>query len=60
VWPAILDGNDPAAACFEEVLLPIPDDPVEAAAIDGIRVFRIECQGVARAVVPESASGRSP
>ena len=59
-WPAILDGGDPAAACFEEVLLPIPDDPDDAAAIEGIRVFRIECQGVARAVVPDTASGRSP
>ena len=60
VWPAILDGGDPAAACFEEVLLPIPDDPVDAAAIEGIRVFRIECQGVARAGLPGAASGRSP
>jgi hypothetical protein len=59
-WPAILDGGDPAAACFEEVLLPIPDDPVDAAAIEGIRVFRIECQGVARAGGPEAASRRSP
>ena len=59
-WPAILDGSDPAAACFEEVLLPVPDDPADAAAIEAFRVFRIECQGVARAVVPEPASGRSP
>jgi hypothetical protein len=60
LWPAILDGGDPAAACFEEVLLPIPDDPVDAAAVEGIRVFRIECQGVARAGAPETTSGRSP
>ena len=46
-WPAILDGPDPAAACFEEVLLPVPDDPDDARAIEEIRVFRIGCQGVA-------------
>jgi hypothetical protein len=46
-WPAVLDGPDPDAACFEEVLLPIPDDPADAAAIEGIRVFRISCAGVA-------------
>ncbi len=46
-WPAILDGPDPAAACFEEVLLPVPADPADAAAIAEIRVFRIGCQGVA-------------
>jgi hypothetical protein len=46
-WPAILDGPDPAAACFEEVLLPVPPDPADAAAIADVRVFRIECQGVA-------------
>ena len=53
-WPAILDGQDPAASCFEEVLLPVPDDPDDAKSIEGIRVFRIECRGVARAgtVVP--------
>ncbi len=59
-WPAILDGGDPAAACFEEVLLPVPDDPDDAAAIEGIRVFRIECQGVARAAGPATTPGRSP
>jgi hypothetical protein len=47
-WPAVLDGPDPAAACFEEVLLPVPDDPVDAQAIEDTRVFRIECTGVAR------------
>jgi hypothetical protein len=57
-WPAILDGNDPAATCFEEVLLPIPDDPVDAAAIAGIRVFRIACRGVALGSGPPGA--RSP
>jgi hypothetical protein len=51
-WPAVLDGPDPDAACFQEVLLPIPDDPEDAAAIEGIRVFRIECRGVALAVRP--------
>ena len=51
---------DPAAACFEEVLLPIPDDPADAAAIDGVRVFRIECRGVARTGTTQSAGERSP
>ena len=59
-WPGILDGGDPAASCFEEVLLPAPDDPADAEAIAGIRVFRIACQGVARADVATPAGGRSP
>jgi hypothetical protein len=59
-WPAILDGPDPAASCFEEVLLPIPDDPADAAAVEGVRAFRIECRGVAEAGATESADGRSP
>ena len=59
-WPAVLDGPDPAAACFEEILLPIPDDPDDAAAIDGIRVFRIECRGVARTGTTQAAGERSP
>jgi hypothetical protein len=60
-WPGILDGPDPAAACFEEVALPIPDDPDDAKAIAGYRVFRIECQGVAGAVsVQGRAEGLSP
>ena len=48
-WPAVLDGPDPNARCFEEVLLPIPADPAKADAIAGIRVFRIACAGVAGA-----------
>ncbi|HKF84176.1 MAG TPA: hypothetical protein VKB30_00215, partial [Candidatus Limnocylindrales bacterium] len=59
-WPGILDGGDPAASCFEEVLLPAPDDPADAEAMAGIRVFRIACQGVARADVATPAGGRSP
>ena len=59
-WPAILDGQDPAASCFEEVLLPIPDDPADAKAIDGFRVFRIECRGVARTGTTEAVGERSP
>jgi hypothetical protein len=51
-WPAVLDGPDPDASCFQEVLLPVPADPADAAAIDGIRVFRIECAGVARRPSP--------
>jgi hypothetical protein len=47
-WPAVLDGPDPDAACFQEVLLPVPADPAEAEAILDVRVFRIACAGVAR------------
>lgn len=50
-WPAVLDGDDPAAACFAEVPLPPPADPGAAAAVEGIRVFRVGC--------PEAA-GRAP
>ena len=46
-WPTVLDGPDPDASCFEEVLLPVPADPADAKAIEGIRVFRIACAGVA-------------
>ncbi|MEO5966459.1 MAG: hypothetical protein ABIR11_13420 [Candidatus Limnocylindrales bacterium] len=59
-WPAVLDGPDPAATCFQEVLLPIPDDPQDAQAIAGIRVFRIECRGVAAAGTPDPAEPLSP
>ena len=58
-WPAILDGPDPDAACFQEVLLPIPDDPADAEAIKDVRVFRIACSGVARTPAPESPVGAS-
>ena len=59
-WPAVLDGPDPDAACFEEVLLPIPEDPTDADAIRDLRVFRIACSGVASATTPESAVRPSP
>ncbi len=43
-WPAILDSSpDPAAACFREVQLPVPGDPVDALSVEGVRVFRIDC-----------------
>ncbi len=48
-WPAVLDeaggtgGQDAAAACFEEVAIPVPQDPLDAAAIESIRAFRIVC-----------------
>lgn len=43
-WPGVLtDGSDPAAACFVPVDLPVPADPADAAAVAGIRVFRIAC-----------------
>ena len=59
-WPAVLDGNDPDARCFEEVRLPVPGDPSKAEAIAGIRVFRIACAGVARTDAPVAAGSASP
>ncbi len=50
----------PAAACFHEVLLPVPDDPADAAAIEGIRVFRIGCEGTAVRTAANGAARRSP
>ena len=45
--PRSSTGRTPTPSCFEEVLLPIPADPADAEAIEGIRVFRISCAGVA-------------
>ena len=59
-WPAVLDGPAPAAACFHEVLLPVPDDPADASAIAGIRVFRIGCEGTAVRPVANGAARHSP
>ncbi len=60
-WPAILDaGTDPATACFHEVPLGVPADPAEAAAIDGIRVWRIDCGGVTAVVTQDAAERPSP
>ncbi|MEI7743137.1 MAG: hypothetical protein WCK58_05215, partial [Chloroflexota bacterium] len=43
-WPDVLaDRTDPASACFTPVQLPVPSDPADAAAIDGIRLYRIGC-----------------
>ncbi len=49
LWPAILDGPDPDARCFQEVRLPVPADRAKADAIADTRVFRITCAGVAGA-----------
>ncbi len=59
-WPAVLDGPDPDASCFQEVLLPIPDDPADADAIRDMRVFRIACAGVAAISAPDAPTRRSP
>ena len=59
-WPAILDGNDPDARCFEEVRLPVPADPQLAEALAGTRVFRIACAGVASVDAPLRAGRPSP
>jgi len=42
-WPAVLGGADPAAACFVPTPVPVPADPVDAAAIELVRVYRIGC-----------------
>ena len=55
-WPQVLDtSTDPAAACFQEIRLPVPADPAEAAAIRDVRVFRITCDAVppAAATLPD-------
>ena len=54
-WPAILDGGDPAAACFEELDLGTPDDPAMAKALADVRVFRLTCTGA-----PSAATGSVP
>jgi len=59
-WPAVLDGPAPDAACFQEVLLPVPADPDKARAIEAIRVFRIACAGVADVRAAHPASRPSP
>ncbi len=57
-WPGILDaGSDPATACFTEVPLPAPADADDARAIEGFRVFRIECP-VGAALVPAGPAVR--
>ena len=57
LWPAILDGPDPDARCFEEVGLPVPADKARADAIAGTRVFRITCAGVAGAAGATATAG---
>ena len=59
LWPSVLDGGDPAAACFTEVALPIPDDPTDAALLRDMRLFRIGCDGLARADQADPALRRS-
>jgi hypothetical protein len=60
-WPDILDASDdPAAACFEEVRLPVPADPEDASAIADVRVFRIACPPDAAGVTEPTAGRPSP
>ena len=42
-WPAVLDTDAPGTDCFEELDLGTPPDPDDAAAIEGLRVFRLAC-----------------
>ena len=43
IWPATLASGDPAAACFHELTLAAPADPVDAASVKDVRVWRIAC-----------------
>jgi hypothetical protein len=43
ILPATSSGPDPAAACFRELPLPVPADPADAQAVEGVRAFRIAC-----------------
>ncbi len=42
-WPQILATGVPGAACFAPTPLPTPADPADAAAIEGVRLYRIGC-----------------
>ena len=42
-WPAVLDAGGPDAACFQEVILRLPDDPAAHSALAGTRAYRIRC-----------------
>lgn len=43
IWPDILGSGDPAAACFHELALPSPVEAADAAAVEGVRAWRIAC-----------------
>ncbi len=42
-WPQVLDTSVPGAACFTLTPLPTPADPADAAAMDGVRLYKIGC-----------------
>jgi hypothetical protein len=43
LWPAVLTTAAPKADCFREVDIGRPADPGAAAALGGIRVFKLVC-----------------
>ncbi len=43
VWPGVIDASTRTQECFEEVHLGQPADPALAAALYGVRAFRIVC-----------------
>ena len=43
IWPAVLDAGLPRSNCFVPVPLTPPPDPALAAAIDGTRLYRLDC-----------------
>lgn len=42
-WPAVLDGPDPDAACFEEIDLAVPATDPDAQSLEDVRAFTINC-----------------
>jgi hypothetical protein len=43
IWFEAVDGGAPGAECFEEVDIPTPADPADAAAIADARAWRVVC-----------------
>jgi hypothetical protein len=42
-WSGVLEDGSEARACFEWLDLGEPDDPAQAAALEGVEVYRIVC-----------------
>jgi hypothetical protein len=42
-WPAALDTHEPGSECFREITLPPPTDAADRDALDGVRIWAIEC-----------------
>jgi hypothetical protein len=42
-WPAVLDDDESGADCFHEIEPPAPSDPLQADALEEVRVFEVTC-----------------